>query len=429
MDAEQLRRRNTNIAVMNMLTALSMFLVYANEVEPGQGEKRRRCRRWWVRPIYERRLSQGDYHNLIQEMRLTDQEMFFNYTRMTIKIFDKLLSIVGPTITPRSNRPSISAGCRLAITLRLLASGDSLQSIAFAFRIGKSTVCMITRETCEALWIVLQPRYLPIPSEDNWIRIADEYRCRWQLPNCLGAIDGKHVKIKSPNKSGTLYYNYKKTYSIVLFGVCDANNFFTYVNIGAYGSQSDGGVLRESSFGYHLKNGTLNIPQDAALPGTTTKVPFFFVGDEAFPLQKHLLRPYGGRYLSLEENIYNYRLARGRRGIENVFGALAARWQIYHKTINAFPENVDKIIKATVCLHNYIKTEEANVSPNNRKYCNEAFEDREMQNGEVNLGAWRQDVSRNSSLRRLGARNAGQEAIAFRNYLKQYFVGIGSVNW
>lgn len=65
-----------------------------------QLEKQRReaSRRWWVRPILSRRKEFGDYENLLQEMRLSDQDMFFNYTRMDIQQFDQLLELVGPAL-------------------------------------------------------------------------------------------------------------------------------------------------------------------------------------------------------------------------------------------------------------------------------------------------------------------------------------------
>ena len=44
---------------------------------------------------------------------------------------------------------------------RYLATGDSHQTIAFSFRVGRSTVSNIVKEVCQELWNVLQPLYLP----------------------------------------------------------------------------------------------------------------------------------------------------------------------------------------------------------------------------------------------------------------------------
>ncbi|KAF2897014.1 hypothetical protein ILUMI_09163, partial [Ignelater luminosus] len=55
----------------------------------------------------------------------------------------------------------------------------------------------------------------------------------WNMPNCIGAIDGKHISIQSPFKSGTRFYNYKHFYSIHLMAICDADYKFIFVDIGA----------------------------------------------------------------------------------------------------------------------------------------------------------------------------------------------------
>ncbi len=296
---------------------------------------------------------------------------------------------------------------------RFLASGDSLSSISFAYWIGRSTACMIVREVCEVLWNVLQPIYLPTPSTDEWLEIGKRFGDRWNLPNCVGAIDGKHVVIRAPNNSGSQYFNYKKQFSIVLLAVCDADYKFTYVDVGSYGSQSDGGVLRLSSFGYKLDHNKLNLPVDAPLPNTAKPVPYFFVGDEAFPLKTNLMRPYSGRNLPEDKSIFNYRLSRARRCIENAFGILAIRWLIFTKVINAFPETVDKIILATVALHNFI------MASDGRRYL------KNLGNSATGPTALRPV----QELRRLGARNAQINAVDYRNYLKDYVNNINPVPW
>ncbi len=43
---------------------------------------------------------------------------------------------------------------------RFLASGDSMSSIAFAFRTGFSAVTNVVAEVCDALWKVLAKEYI-----------------------------------------------------------------------------------------------------------------------------------------------------------------------------------------------------------------------------------------------------------------------------
>ena len=74
----------------------------------------------------------------------------------------------------------------------------------------------------------------------------------WQLAKCIGAVDGKHINIQSPPHSGSLYFNYKKFYRIVLLAACNHRYEFTIVKVGAYGSESDSGVLARTEFGRSL---------------------------------------------------------------------------------------------------------------------------------------------------------------------------------
>ena len=108
--------------------------------------------------------------------------------------------------------------------------------------------------------------YMPMPDAAEWKKIAAEFS-HLDFPNCLGAMDGKHVVIEAPPSSGSLYYNYKGTFSIVLLAVVDAKYRFRVVDIGAYGRNSDGGTLSASAFGTALRQNTLGIPADSPLPG------------------------------------------------------------------------------------------------------------------------------------------------------------------
>lgn len=107
---------------------------------------------------------------------------------------------------------------------------------------GKSTVREIVLETCVVIWKLLSPRYVPKPTASDYRRYADDFHALWNMPNCVGAIDGKQINIVSPPKSGTTFFNYKKNYSIVLMAACDAKYRFIAVDVGAFGSQSDGGM-------------------------------------------------------------------------------------------------------------------------------------------------------------------------------------------
>jgi len=57
---------------------------------------------------------------------------------------------------------------------------------------------------------------MPTPTEENWKLIAQRFYSLWNLPNCLGALDGKHIRIEKLPYSGSSNFNYKMYHSIVL---------------------------------------------------------------------------------------------------------------------------------------------------------------------------------------------------------------------
>ena len=127
------------------------------------------------------------------------------------------------------------------VTSRYLATGDAITTIGYNFWMGVPTARQIILDVCTAIWDVLAPIYMPVPSEDKWKSIADEFYERWNFLNCIGAIDGKHVMIQCPFNSGSLF-------SIVLLAVASADYRFIMVDVGAYGSSNDSGVLNLTTF-------------------------------------------------------------------------------------------------------------------------------------------------------------------------------------
>ena len=90
----------------------------------------------------------------------------------------------------------------------------------------------------------LSPMELPEPKARDWKRIADGFYSRWNFPNCLGALDGKHIVMQVPPKSGSQFFNYKGTFSVVLMALVDDDYRFTCVDIRDYGSNSDRAVFK-----------------------------------------------------------------------------------------------------------------------------------------------------------------------------------------
>lgn len=200
---------------------------------------------------------------------------------------------------------------------------------------------------------------MPEPTEDILKKKSNEFYQMWNFPNCCGAIDGKHIRIVCPDNSGSLYFNYKSFFSIVLLAVVDANYKFILVDIGSYGKEGDAGIFPKSNFGKLISAGQFKFPEPRCLPFTDIVLPHVFVGDEAFKMTDTMMRPYprDQSKSDVTKAIFNYRLSRARRTTENAFGIMCQYFRVFFTTINILPETVDNLIMASCILHNLLRDE------------------------------------------------------------------------
>ena len=229
--------------------------------------------------------------------------------------------------------------------------------------------------------------YLPPPSsKTDWQLISTDFEEIWNLPYVVGAIDGKRVHIQCPNKTGSLYHNYKGFFSLVLLTVYDARYCFTMYDVGHNGSSNDSGILAKSKMSELLDNSQMKIPELKTLYSCNyDPIPYYLVGDKIFPLKTWIMRPYPGK-LSDEQHIFNYCLSRTRCVIENTFGILVARWRIFNTPINVDIENAESYVPAAMPLYNYLRLTD------NAVYTPQGFFDSESSDGEIKMGEWRVEL-------------------------------------
>ena len=183
----------------------------------------------------------------------------------------------------------------------------------------------------------------------------------------------------------------------------DSDYKFLYVDIGCNGRVSDGGVFRGCTLQQALEQQTANIPPPSPLPGSEELVPHYVVADEAFPLKPYIMKPYSRRGLSEDQRVFNYRLSRARRVVENAFGILTNRWRVFFTTINQRPQVVESMILACCAMHNFLREEHRIVYevPDTTPDC------------------WREDpMLRQAALP--GSRNPTQQAKIIRESLRDY---------
>jgi hypothetical protein len=179
-----------------------------------QEKKRRGPDRQWIR----RRYAKGAYENICKELAAEDTSSFTIFTRMTYKCFQTLVDVVSSKIVKKSikMRGAIPVAERVALTLRFLVTGASFRSLEYQFCISRRAISYIVFEVCEAIYSESSGLSLTFPkSEDEWRQIEEQFSTKWNFPHCVGALDGKHVVMLACG-SGSFYYNYKGTNSIVL---------------------------------------------------------------------------------------------------------------------------------------------------------------------------------------------------------------------
>ena len=168
-------------------------------------------------------------------------------------------------------------------------------------------------------------------------------------------VSKENPNSQSATTSGLRAYTYKDTFSLVLMAVADTSYIFTYVDFGDYGRQSDSSIFNRTKCGELLHEGNLNLPQDECLPNMLTKARYCFIGDKAFSLQDTLQMPYPGKNLPEKLHIYNYRLSRVGRVVENAFGILLSRWRFLRSPIQTHPEKAANSVLAAIVLHKWLK--------------------------------------------------------------------------
>lgn len=412
----------------------------AIEEEERQRKVERRKQRPWVRNWIARRSSLGG-QVLIRELAEEDPMSFTNIMRMNSDRFEELLDMVKGTIQKKDTilRQALPARLKLQITLRYLATGDSLKSLAFLFRVPPQSISSFLPEVLRAIVACLStsvkvcnstPMSIELvqypcakltkifliflfqfpTSAEDWLKISGLFARKWNFPRCGGAMDGKHVIIKQPPRSGSKFFNYKQTFSIVLFALVDADYNFTYLKVGTNGRENDAAIFNDSKLAEGLAMKTLNFPEDHVI-----------LGDSIFSLKEHLMIPYSRRSKKMRHCIFNYRLSRARRIVENAFGILVWRFRVFQRPIEMKESTVDYIVLAACHLHNWLRSFSSS-------YITSSCVDRQDANtGDIIPGQWQQEIQPLQRSRMTKSNNYTKTAEHVRKAYAKYFCEEGAI--
>ncbi|XP_046812098.1 putative nuclease HARBI1 [Lucilia cuprina] len=253
-------------------------------------------------------------------------------------------------------RVAITSRIRLAITLRYLGTGDSLRALEVNSHISRKTMSKFLPEVLSAIIECLESKYLKLPSTKNeWLEVANDFEELWQFPHTLGAIDGKHIRIKTTGQSTPEYFNNKGYCSIVLFALVDAHSKFLYVDISKGGRDFDDAVFKNSTLNEWLKKEKLKVPADRELKGQLVKTPYYFIADDIFNFERHVMKAYNSNINLLNsQQVFNERLRHALTSVEIAFSKLAARFGILCRPIEVSLDTCDSLVRACCILHNYL---------------------------------------------------------------------------
>jgi hypothetical protein len=189
------------------------------------------------------------------------------------------------------------------------------------------------------------------------------------------------------------------------------------------GSASDAQIYNNCELKEGAEDGSIVFPDPDPLPYDTQNVPYFLIGDDAFALRKTMMKPFGNRGLTNEERIFNYRLSRARRVVENAFGILANRFQVLLTTMQHHPSTVKLIVVACMVLHNMMRIRYPGLQ-------NQQLDRAENQNRQLVLGAWRQGLNLTDIQRVTGPNTASKDGKKQRNLIKHWVNSpAGEVPW
>ncbi|XP_067648012.1 uncharacterized protein [Eurosta solidaginis] len=305
--------------------------------------------------------------------------------RMTRSSFEKLCIRLQKMKKKDTNyRNAIPLEKRVAIALYALGSSSEYRSIASLFGVGKATVCKILIEFCNEVWACMAREYFksfPLTRTGIEQGVADFNAMGY--PQCIGAIgkqinnntenslnhnslsntDGCHIEIHPKKEEAADYYNYKGWYSVVLLALLDAKYRFMYIHCGSPGRCNDSSIFERSSLKRELQECAL-LDEMSWYHGRT-KIPVHIISDSAFRLSQYVMKPYPYNIEnSAAQKLFNYRLSKCRRVVENAFGHYKARFRRIGKGIDNHIKNENVVISAACAFHNFLIDEKDPVLEN-----------------------------------------------------------------
>uniref|UniRef100_A0A6V7QYU1 DDE Tnp4 domain-containing protein n=1 Tax=Ananas comosus var. bracteatus TaxID=296719 RepID=A0A6V7QYU1_ANACO len=308
---------------------------------------------WW--DGFSRRISgplslSKDLHKFESVFKISRKT--FNYICSLVK--DPLLAKTSKNFS-FSNGETLTVDDQVAVALRRLSSGESLQNVGLPLGLSHSTVSQVTWRFVEAM----EQRgldHLKWPNSQELEIIKSKFEKIQGLPNCCGAIDTTHVAMRLPSaeSNSKVWLDSEENYSMVLQAIVDPQMRFRDITTGWPGSLSESTVLKSSGFFKLCKEGLrLNGKTMDLVEGTELRE--YIVGDPGYPLLPWLITPYRGNDISRTKEEFNRRHCMTRMVAQRALARFKDMWRILQGGMwRADKHRLPRIILVCCLLHNIV---------------------------------------------------------------------------
>lgn len=246
-------------------------------------------------------------------------------------------------VRPRAHVDKMGRGCgiplnlKMLVTLRYLATGNFLLTIADCIDIAKSSACRAVGEVVQLI-AYLAPDYIQFPPPEAAHHLAEKFHDVGGMPGVIGCVDGTHIPIQSPGGENAEDYRCRKGFfSLNVQGICDSDMKFTNIVASWPGSVHDDTIFENSHVCNILEQGNYN--------------GFYLLGDSDYQCRENLLTPIPEPKNEKERN-YNASHAKTRNCVERAFSILKRRFACLSIPLRTKLTNSKRIVMACVVLHN-----------------------------------------------------------------------------
>lgn len=305
-----------------------------------------------VRLVWVKERSEHWWQHVVSNF--TPQDWLENF-RVSQVTFTYICNQLRTSITKADTvmRKAITAEKRVAITIWFLATGCDYRTIGHLFGVAKSTVCVVLKEVCACIVNVLLPKYIAMPKGNALKNVIEGFRRDYGFPQCVGAVDGTHIPVVSPEECAADYYNRKGWHSVLMQGTVDNLGRFVDIYVGWPGRVHDARVFANSSLYKRGQDNTLLPDWKEKLGPNNKDVPLVILGDPAYPLLEWLMKAFPDTgHLTQHQRQFNYRLSRARVVVEHSYGKLKGRWRCLMKRLDISVVDVPEVVAACCVLHN-----------------------------------------------------------------------------